>query len=176
GRQVDERVMRPIRKLLGDTRHLFLSPDGALNLAPFAAMVDENGKYLLESYTLDYLTSGRDLLRLQVRSENRPGAIIFANPTYNLTGEAVAACTSGARGRAVIDEATRRDLKYRGIDFTQLCYPPLKGTGEEAKRIKAALTTATVLSDKGATEAALKSVNAPPILHIATHGFFLPDQ
>jgi tetratricopeptide (TPR) repeat protein len=87
GRRVDERVMRPIRKLLGATKRLFISPDGALNLIPFAALVDENNKYLLETYSLDYLTSGRDLLRLQVQSQNRPGAFIFANPTYNLTNQ-----------------------------------------------------------------------------------------
>ncbi|MEJ7654968.1 MAG: CHAT domain-containing protein, partial [Chloroflexia bacterium] len=39
GRRVDERVMRPIRKLLGTTKRLFISPDGALNLIPFAALV-----------------------------------------------------------------------------------------------------------------------------------------
>jgi tetratricopeptide (TPR) repeat protein len=46
-RALDKRVMQPIRNLLGPTQHLFLSPDGALNLIPFAALVDENGKYLL---------------------------------------------------------------------------------------------------------------------------------
>jgi CHAT domain-containing protein len=63
-RVVDEQVMRPVRALLGATRRIFLSPDGALNLIPFAALVDERGKYLVEDYTLTYLTSGRDLLRL----------------------------------------------------------------------------------------------------------------
>ncbi len=188
GRRVDERVMRPVRKLLGTTKRLFISPDGALNLIPFAALVDENNKYLLETYALDYLTSGRDLLRLQVSSDNRPGAVIFANPTYNLTGQAVAACQRPKRKRGLLLEtededaangksaSVRRDIAYRGIDFTRSCYPPLKGTAEEATLINAALINATVLTDKRATEAALKGLNSPPILHVATHGFFLPDQ
>ena len=188
GRKVDERVMRPIRKLLGPMKHLFISPDGALNLIPFAALVDENDKYMIETYSLDYLTSGRDLLRLQVRSENRPGAVIFANPTYNLTGKAVAACQRHKPGRGLsLDpedanasnekgKTAKRDIEYRGIDFTQLCYPPLRGTAEEATLINASLPNATVLTDKRATEAALKELNSPPILHVATHGFFLPDQ
>jgi CHAT domain-containing protein len=188
GRRVDERVMRPVRKLLGTTKRLFISPDGALNLIPFAALVDENNKYLMETYALDYLTSGRDLLRLQVRSETRPGAVIFANPTYNLTGQPIAACGRRKPRRGLLldvedaDAASekkaiaKRDIAYRGIDFTQVCYPPLRGTAEEATRINAALPGATVLTDKSATEAALKALNSPPILHIATHGFFLPDQ
>jgi len=188
GRRVDERVMRPIRKLLDDTKRLFISPDGALNLIPFAALVDENNKYLIETYSLDYLTSGRDLLRLQVRSENRPGAVIFANPTYNLTGQPIAACQRQKHKRELSldpedadasnekNTTAKRDIEYRGIDFTQLCYPPLKGSAEEATLINTKLTNATVLTDKRATEAALKELNSPPILHVATHGFFLPDQ
>ena len=188
GRQVDERVMRPVRKLLGDTKRLFISPDGAVNLIPFAALVDENNKYLLESYSLDYLTSGRDLLRLQVYSENRPNAVVFANPTYNLTNQFIAACErqKSSRGLSLDNGGTSADNKkdwaliddisYRSVDFTQLCYPSLKGTAQEAMQIKAVLKNATVLTDKQATEAAIKQLNAPSILHIATHGFFLPDQ
>ena len=180
GRRVDERVMRPVRKLLGTTKRLFISPDGALNLIPFAALVDENDKYLLETYSLNYLTSGRDLLRLKVTSETRPGAYIFANPTYNLMGQRIAACERRNYARELsldTESATlKREIVYRGIDFTKVCYPPLKGTAEEAKIISAIMPGATVLTEKSATEAALKSVDAPSILHIATHGFFLADQ
>jgi len=180
GRKVDERVMRPVRKLLGTTKRLFISPDGALNLVPLAALVDENNKYLLETYSLNYLTSGRDLLRLKITSEPRPGAFIFANPTYNLTGQPIAACERRNYARELsldTESATsKREIVYRGIDFTKVCYPPLKGTVEEAARISTIMPRVTVLTERNATEAALKSVNAPPILHIATHGFFLADQ
>jgi tetratricopeptide (TPR) repeat protein len=44
-RALDERVMRPVRKLLGDTKRVLLAPDGALNLVPFAALVDESCKW-----------------------------------------------------------------------------------------------------------------------------------
>ena len=182
GRQVDERIMRPIRKLLGNTKRLFISPDGALNLIPFAALVDENDKYLLETYDLNYLTSGRDLLKLQTRSENHTGAVIFANPTYNLTGKAIAACESPARGRGLALNlsagagAASDALKYLSIDFANVCYTPLKGTAEEAKLVNAVVPKATVLTEKQATEAALKQLHGPAVLHVATHGFFLPDE
>ena len=60
---LDELVLRPLRPLLGAARHLLLAPDGALNLIPFGALVDETQHYLLERVTVSYLTSGRDLLR-----------------------------------------------------------------------------------------------------------------
>jgi CHAT domain-containing protein len=179
GRKVDERVMRPIRNLFGDTKRVFISPDGALNLIPFAALVDENNKYLTETYSINYLTSGRDLLRLKVQSENRPGAHIFANPTYNLSGERIVACErKPARGLSAgtNDSPGKRATTYRGTDFTKACYEPLKGTAEEATRISAIIPGASVLTEKSATEAALKALNAPGIVHVATHGFFLSDQ
>src|SRR5262249_392780 len=60
-RALDRLLMQPIRALPGDTRWVFLSPDGALNLVPFGALVDEHGHYLVERYLFSYLTSGRDL-------------------------------------------------------------------------------------------------------------------
>jgi CHAT domain-containing protein/Tfp pilus assembly protein PilF len=183
GRSVDERLMRPIRKLLGGTKRLFISPDGALNLIPFAALVDENNQYLLKTYSFNYLTSGRDLLRLQITTENRPGAVIFANPTYNLTGQPVAACQGSNPGRGNRFDAQDADrptlpsaMAARGIDFSKICYPPLRGTAQEARLISTVLPRATVVTGKRATEAAIKELNSPPILHVATHGFFLPDQ
>ena len=45
----------------------------------------------------------------------------------------------------------------------------------EARSIKALFPDATVLSGKQVTEAAIKRIEGPSILHIATHGFFLED-
>ncbi|HNC45674.1 MAG TPA: tetratricopeptide repeat protein, partial [Acidobacteriota bacterium] len=61
---LDKLVMKPVRGLVGNANHLLISPDGPLNLIPFSALVDEKGNFLVENYTLTYLTSGRDLLRL----------------------------------------------------------------------------------------------------------------
>src|SRR5262249_20794739 len=54
-------VMAPLRGSIGNATHLVISPDGALNLVPFEALVDERGAYLIERYETSYVTSGRDL-------------------------------------------------------------------------------------------------------------------
>ena len=82
-RKVDILVMAPIRPLLGNARHLLLSPDGQLTLIPFEALVDEKGKYLIQSYAFSYLTSGRDLLRLQSVASSQTAPVIFADVDYN---------------------------------------------------------------------------------------------
>ena len=83
-RSLDELVMHPVRRLLVGARHLLLSPDGALNLIPFGALVDEGNRYLVEDYTITYVTSGRDLLRLDAETAPRQQPLIIANPSFDV--------------------------------------------------------------------------------------------
>jgi CHAT domain-containing protein/Tfp pilus assembly protein PilF len=175
-RTLDERVMRPVRKLLGPMRRIFLAPDGALNLIPFASLVDEKGQYLIENYTINYLTSGRDLLRLQAAGEERTGAAsIVANPQFDLTRPDVI-CKSARREGELLPDASDSKVEYRATDFTLLCYSTLNGTAQEATQIHSLLPGALVVTRKDATEAVLKGLRRPRVLHIATHGFFLTDK
>ncbi|HMG74238.1 MAG TPA: CHAT domain-containing tetratricopeptide repeat protein [Pyrinomonadaceae bacterium] len=174
-RDLDERVMRPVRKLLGSAKRIFLSPDGALNLVPFDAFVNEDGHYLIENYSFNYLTSGRDLLRLQVAGQSRNAPTIIANPLFDLKSGGVPAA-NGRRPTGLLAAGESAKANSRVTDFAKLYYPPLAGTADEAKSIAALLPQARAWTQSDATEANLKSVNGPTILHIATHGFFLPDQ
>jgi CHAT domain-containing protein len=174
-RDLDARLMQPIRKLLGNTHRIFLAPDGALNLIPFETLVDENGQYLIENYSFNYLTSGRDLLRLQVTGASESGASIVANPQFDLT-QPVVKCRTEQRSLSLVAGAPDAKVEYSGTDFTHLCYSTLTGTAQEAAGLVPLLRDAKMLTQQDATEAALKSLHRPRILHIATHGFFLPDQ
>jgi CHAT domain-containing protein/Tfp pilus assembly protein PilF len=169
-RAVDDKVMRPVRPLLGKTSRLLIAPDGSLNLIPFAALVDEQNRYLIERYTISYLASGRDLLRLQISQPSENAPMIVANPAFG-------------RAETVVAQATRSAgaLQYRSQGRTQgastkIYFQPLPSTGREALAIKSLLPEASVLVREQATEAAIKRARAPRILHVATHGFFLSDQ
>lgn len=172
-RVLDERVMQPVRALLGDVTRLLVSPDGELNLIPFVALVDERSRYLVERYSFTYLTSGRDLLHMGVARQSNSNPVLVANPSF---GEPAAGQiannatrqpkTPNARRRSVTDARTLADLYFA----------PLGGTTQEARGIQTLFTGASLLTGEGATEAALKRVVAPNILHIATHGFFLQDM
>jgi CHAT domain-containing protein/Flp pilus assembly protein TadD len=174
-RAVDERVMQPVRSLLdqlpGENRRLLIAPDGSLNLIPFAALADEQNQYLVERYSISYLTSGRDLLRLQrsVASRNAP-PLVVANPDFGKFA------TIAVRGGQDSRKPRTPNQARTQIDPTRLFFQPLPGTKEEALAIKALLPEASVLQGEDATEAALKRARGPRILHIATHGFFPNNQ
>lgn len=170
GRAVDAAILRPVRDLLADATHLLISPDGQLNLIPFEALVDEKDDYLIEKHSISYLTSGRDLLRLQTARSSGSRPVLVANPAF---GEPA--------GAALQTEARRSaDSKRKSVtaarNLSETYFAPLIGTAQEARSIKALLPDAEVLSERVATETALKQVEAPRILHIATHGFFLEDM
>jgi len=169
-RAVDEKVMRPVRPLLGKTSRLLIAPDGSLNLIPFAALVDEQNRYLIGRYAISYLTSGRDLLRLQTSlpSENAP--MVVANPAFGRAETFVAQATRSAGALQPRSQASTQN------DSIPIYFQPLPSTGREALAIKSLLPEASVLMREQATESAIKQTRAPRILHIATHGFFLGDQ
>jgi CHAT domain-containing protein/Tfp pilus assembly protein PilF len=172
-RGLDEKLMRPVRRLIGNVRTIFVAPDWQLNLIPFGALVDERGTYLIENYSITYLTSGRDLLRLQTGGKSREPLHVFTNPLYDLTMDrGLSAIGTAKRGPTDSSKANSQ----RSKDFAQQTYPLLPGTAAEGDAIKRLFPEAIVEIQENATEAALKKANSPRALHIATHGFFLANQ
>ena len=180
-RALDEKVMRPVRALVGDATQLLVSPDGALNLVPFEALVDEQNRFLIERYSFSYLTSGRDLLRLQVPRDSKSNTIVLTNPSF---GEpefiAIAKANASKSERASFDKrqtgGNKRQSVTTGSDLSSVYFAPLVGTAQEGVAIKSLFGEAIVLTGTKATESALSQVTAPRIIHIATHGFFLTDR
>ena len=158
GRELDEALMRPVRAALQGQTRIYLAPDGALNLLPFAALVDAEGRYLLERLSFNYLTSGRDLLLLGRNEASRSAPVVIANPDFSLASAAGA----GAGGS-------------RSVDFSQVRFSQLPGTEAEARALSAIMPEAILLTGAGATETAAKRLSGPRILHVASHGFFLDD-
>jgi CHAT domain-containing protein len=80
--RLDALVFAQIRGRLAGISHIIVSPDSKLNLVPFEALVDAQGRYELEQRSVSYVTSGRDLLKLAGRPTPRSPATIVAAPDY----------------------------------------------------------------------------------------------
>jgi CHAT domain-containing protein len=161
GQRLYNLVLKKLAPALGKTKHVLLAPDGALNLLPFAALIDGSGKFAVERFRFTYLTSGRDLLRLAVKIKPKGGSVIFADPAFD----------GGAGGKPDDKTRGRRSRSLRSMKWSKL-----PGTAEEAVAIAKLLARASLFRGHKATESALKKVTAPKILHLATHGFFLPPD
>ncbi|HKX31093.1 MAG TPA: CHAT domain-containing tetratricopeptide repeat protein [Blastocatellia bacterium] len=171
-RALDRIVFQPIRPLVGNLTRLLISPEGSLNLVPFAALVDERGRYLVERYSISYLTSGRDLLRLQVTGESNNPPLVLADPDFGRQRPVTLAqrsIVSTAEAGGPVEDSSVRSA------FGKFYFQPLPYTAIEGKALQALLPDATLLMKQRATKAALNQARSPRLLHIATHGFFLED-
>jgi len=172
-RAVDAKVFQPLRPLLGDKSRLLISPDGPLNLVPFAALLDEKGRYGVERYSISYLASGRDLLRLQVARESKGSPLVVAAPDFGRRNPVESSLSE--KQRKETPEGEVRDESALSA-FKEFYFPPLPYAAQEGEALRALLPGATLLTKSQATKAALGQVRSPELLHIATHSFFLEDQ
>jgi CHAT domain-containing protein len=173
-RTVAEKVFQPVQALVADDKRLLISPDGQLNLIPFEALLDDQGHYLVERYSITYLTTGRDVMRMQVRRPSRSAPVLLADPLFGEPKGILVAGTAVPRVKSSGARDPRRSVTT-AADFSTLYFAPLEGTRAEARSIQALFPEARVLTGEQASESALQQLNAPRILHIATHGFFLQD-
>jgi CHAT domain-containing protein/Tfp pilus assembly protein PilF len=168
-RALDEKIMQPLRESLDDVTRLLISPDGGLNLVPFETLVDKRGRFLIERFATTYLTSGRDLLRMQIPRAAAGKPVIVADPLFGEPTAAEVSAPGLARSVGLRSVTT-------GTEISNLYFAPLSGSAVEARAIKTFFPNATLLTGRQATKATIERLSAPSILHIASHGFFLEDN
>jgi CHAT domain-containing protein/tetratricopeptide (TPR) repeat protein len=169
--ELDHLLLAPIRGFLDKRSSLFLSLDGQLNLLPFAALHD--GKdFLVNRYELTYLTSGRDLLRGSDDVHPSSNVALLAHPEFvkGAKGRAQAA----TRGFETVSDSTASRFDTQQVRLPGI--PPLEGTAEEARAIHRLLPHARLLLGKEGTKDAFLGLQAPGILHVATHGWFRTEK
>jgi len=143
-----------------------VSPDGELSFVSFATLLTPDDRFLGEKYSIRYAASGRDLLRESKPSDN-PMTVVFANPDFDSQATTPASGSSSP-------VALRRSIEMR--DLQSIPLPPLLGAEKEAAALKKRRgKDVKVFLGPKATEAELRQVSSPRVLHLATHGFFLPE-
>lgn len=158
-----ELIFEPLLPWMEGNEQILIAPDSQLNLIPFAALQDGEGRYLLEDYSISYLTSGRDLLRLQNQWESQSPAVMVGNPSYDL---------HSPDGLIFRGGSGQRSFDLRGLAG---CCEALPGTAEEVRAIAPLFENVRIYVEDEALAKNIVNVQGPEILHLATHGFFLPD-
>jgi CHAT domain-containing protein len=109
---------------------------------------------------------------LQIPRESKSHPLVVADPVF---GEP-AKNNQATKQVSALDQPRERAIKaIRDLDAFLRRFKLLPGTAGEAARLKQVWPNATVLTKQAATETAVKQADAPFILHIATHGFFLDE-
>jgi tetratricopeptide (TPR) repeat protein len=168
---LNNQVWAPIEKALpAGTTTVVVSPDAELSFVSFATLLAADDRFVGEKYSIRYAASGRDLLR-EVKAPAGPKTTmrVFANPDFVLN--------STTKSAEKTNETVLRSVEMR--DLENLSLPNLPGTEKESSALEARARQSgwqpEVILGANATEAELRKMNSPRILHLATHGFFLPE-
>jgi CHAT domain-containing protein len=158
----------PLVPALGGRRRLLLAPDGALNRLPFEALPGADGRSLIDAYRLSYLAVGREVLGFGRRAAAAAGPpVVIADPDFDL---GASGGPPAAPGGVTAPGRHAPDLPRDTLHFRRL-----PGTRAEGERVAGLLSVEPWLGE-AALEARVKACRSPRILHLATHGFFLPDS
>jgi CHAT domain-containing protein/tetratricopeptide (TPR) repeat protein len=169
-----EALWAPIGLALpSQTKRIIISPDGELNFISFATLLTKDKQFLAQRYSVQYVASGRDLLREPKPSSARE-VVLFANPDFGL---ASAAMLAKADNRSADAGSVRGGEKRDVEDWS---FGSLEGTQKERdaliKKFSAWNWTLTDFTAESATKEALRKIHSPYILHLATHGFFAKED
>lgn len=171
-RLLHDRVWAPVSPYLDGVEQVRLSPTGLVSLISFGVLRDTNGIYLVESTDVRYMNGVRSFLDDPVSpplsSDDHRTAALFGGVVYSL--DSVTNRSVNLRTARDTEDSVYWDLE------PHLSYLP--GTLFEVESIESILQEAdwstTMFVDSAASERELKRVDAPTILHVATHGFFFP--
>jgi CHAT domain-containing protein/tetratricopeptide (TPR) repeat protein len=152
GTALRKAVFDPILPALAGRARLFLAPDGDLNRLPFEVLPLDDERRVIDTYHISYLGAGRDILRFKAARIRQPAEpLVAADPDFDLREQ---------RGRGF----------EQGAPFSRL-----SGSRQEGEMVAALLKVTPVLAGK-VLEQAVKECRSPRIVHVATHGFFLPNS
>lgn len=185
-------VWDPVAPHLAGSKQVFIVPDGSLNLVSLAALPAGSNRYLVETGpTLHHVSAERDLLQ-PPRADAGHGLLAMGGPDFDADPRGPSPGPSPDASRGAPKPGARTGSVYRGpppacAEFRTLRFAPLPGAEAEVSEIDrlwlkatprgAARGTALILTGAAASEAAFKQNSASfRIVHLATHGFFLPDR
>jgi len=150
-RQLYRYLIAPLEPLLppGEGNVLTIVPDGPLLRLPFAALIDDRGRYLVERFACHYL------------------------PSATVAGARTADVAAAARtAPLVVANPSKMPAAPNGVAL-----PPLHEARLEAEMIARVFPGTVVLEGSRATAAAVvEQASRHPVLHFATHGILLEGQ
>jgi tetratricopeptide (TPR) repeat protein len=180
-------IFKPLEMALAGVTRMYLCPDGVLNQIPLGIIPTPDGQLLMEKYDLRLLSSTKDILRATPQPAEAT-ALLVGDPVFDLSEEQQRAAMQkvtlpqkqlpvlipASSPDALSSDLTKRD---RSSNFG---LPRLPGTGLEVRAIAQLLQAhqwkTTVYTNDLALKRVVEQAQSPRVVHLATHGFFLPDQ
>jgi len=174
-RPLSRRVFAPIDAAAGGSRRWVVCPDGDLWLLPWQMLLTDGGDYVVQDYVLRYAITGRDLGVGSATPRRASRPLVLANPNYDLRfrGGPAPAKTPGVP-QGMISRGFSKGLPLGNVEALPASIA--EAAAIQPRLMKYAGIEPEMLDQDAALESAIKSAKAPRVLHLSTHGFFLPNE
>ena len=204
GKSLYELLVKPIEGQIKDKKNLIIVPDGILAFVPFDTLIDENGQYLVEKRSINYIQSLdiRKLIRKRKYDEDRKPLLAFGGAVYE-DSDFKAEIIENRVQLAVLTKNINSNLEniqmdllmknlypgfenirsvgnaYRVLGITS--WPDLPEALNEVYNIKKEINRSNVFTGKNVTERDIKELSDDwkfynyKVLHFATHGLIVPE-
>jgi len=184
---------KPLEAAIGNAKRIYFSTDGVLSQVSLALVPDDSGKLLIEKYDLRPVISTKDLLRKPPPAGEQT-AVLIGDPKFTATiVEQQIALAALSKRQSTEERSSGGGVELaskvpplpawgsgrRSFDVQKLTWPDLPATEIELRQLQESLARAWQVKtymEFEALEEVMKRLHGPRLLHVATHGFFLPDE
>ena len=170
-------IWSPLEPYLEGVEKVYISASGELNKLAFHALPDTSGRLLFSKYNLVQLSSTREVA-LSEEDNSLETFAVFGGVDYSLDTTEMLTMAQELTTYGIPRAIYRGDTTARGLTLSYL-----PGTMEEAREIERECNTSgkevEVFTGKLATEENFRSLGeseSPDVIHIATHGFYFPEE
>ncbi len=181
GKELYKLVWQPLEPYLKGVKKISYSPAGKLYSIAFHALAVDSTTMLMDKYQLQQYTSTRQVaLRNSENQATKPQSItLFGNASFTMDSLQLIKQKMNQPQKENVSTSIYTPQKRRNENGVWVDLP---GTAEEVNKIKQ-LFDKNKINTKSfvqtmASEENLKALsgNSQQIVHIATHGFFLPER
>lgn len=173
GKELYDLIWAPLEPHLEGIRKINYSPAGKLYSIAFHSLPVDSSRMLMDKYVLNQYSSTRQVaLRKEEEKSKAQSIALFGDAAFTMDSTAIVKIKPGNTSH-IYSPPNRGARGGAWVD--------LPGTAEEVRRVKELFDrnniSTKIFTRATATEDNLKALsgNSPIILHIATHGFFLPE-
>ena len=194
GAQLHRLVWQALEKELAGATDIYYSPSGLLHKIAFNALpAGEDGSLLSDRYNLHLVSSTREIARLKKETASaaiaRDTTVVYGGLAYDARQSAMLAAARPYKGQQksgdarFVDRFRKRDAELPDANlrsgFSEWQY--LAGTKTETEQIVTSLDSKHIphkyYTENSGNEESFKNLSGARtgVIHLATHGFFLPD-
>jgi tetratricopeptide (TPR) repeat protein len=177
-------IWQPIDSLLKGVNTVYLAPSGVLHKVAFCAIPVAKDTFLSDRYNIYTLSSTRLLAQSGKNNASilrNYSAALYGGIEYEMDSTEMISLAANYQ-RAGFNSSAGRSYNIRG-DKRGYAWSYLSGTYTEVENIqkifKSKQISVSLFDGKNATEESFKHLadkKSPEIIHLATHGFFFPEE